>query len=435
MRRSILLAALLALVSSCDPDSKPEVAAPSPPPVAKTSSEPARPLGPPQLPRDRTEGYLAAAAAYERGDFAKSEELRLKLPSSFDVELLGARLLAARGDEIAAVRAIESARARLPGQTRVQATAAEIHAAALRFDSAEAEIREGLALSGPTPDLTRARGVLALVRENGARKGLEHLLAAREAEPALEFCAQPLSQAHLLLGNAALAAQDALDAAGHAKAALAAQPDDLDATLLLSDALAAAGEFAQALELRERALERGADVRGALGLLYARAGTAALLAPERPLAVQRFLRARELGLSDEELGFGATVLEEELRAAVDAGVTAYDAGSFAEARAKFTEALRFDRASIEVHNHLGVVNFKLGEFAAAVDEWTQVLDLARKSSLALPEPVHLNLARALHKAGRRDEIRKVLDDYLAREPQGEFAAETREMLARLDAEK
>ena len=43
--------------------------------------------------------------------------------------------------------------------------------------------------------------------------------------------------------------------------------------------------------------------------------------------------------------------------------------------------------------HLAVVLFREGEFDAAAKEWRWVLEASRARSVALPEPVHLNLAR------------------------------------------
>ncbi|MCC7015250.1 MAG: hypothetical protein IT454_22010 [Planctomycetes bacterium] len=437
-----LMCAVLTCLASCDePTPSPRSAGQTSAPAGSNAEAPsARPgsvpaLLPAQLPRLTTERFVAAVAAYERGELARAEELRLTLPSGLDVELLGARIAAARGDEIAAVRAIEEARERAPDQGRVYATAAEIHAAAGRLASAEDEIREGLERAGPTPDLTRARGVLALCREGGARKGLEHLLAARDKEPTLEYCLVPLAQAHVLLGNAALAGKQPVEAVGHARAALLAWPDDVDATQLLADARAAVGEFGEALELYEKLLARGVDLRGALATLYARAATAALLEKDgRALAVQRYLRARELGLSAEELGFGVSVLHAEAERHIESGLASYDSGALDGARTAFESALRAEPESLEALNHLGVVDFRQARFADAAARWRQVLELAERGGIELPEPVHLNLARALHQAGRRPEVRAVLEHYLARQPEGEFAAETRAMLARLDSE-
>jgi tetratricopeptide (TPR) repeat protein len=369
----------------------------------------------PQAPRLADPAFRAAVESFERGDFERARAQQLALAEGLDVELLGARLSAAQGDDIAAVRAIESLRGRFPGEGRVFATAAEIHAAAGRLTSAEDEIREGLALAGPTADLTRARGVLALCRQGGAPKGLEHLLEALDQVPDLEFTRRPLSQAHLLLGNAALAAENAPEAAGHAKAALLALPDELEAQRLLADALAALGEFDSALEAYEQLAKRGVEVRVALASLYARAATADLLATRKERALERWVRARELGATDEELGFGVNALEKA-----------------AAAQAALQKALRFAPQSLEALHMLGVVKYQSNDLDGAATCWRRAFELASASGEATVEPVHLHLARLHLQRGERERARDVLVSYLTQWPEGEFAASTRELLAQLE---
>ncbi len=385
----------------------------------------------PQAPRLADPRFREAVASFELGEFERAEAQRLTLASGLDVELLGARLSAARGDDIAAVRAIESLRQRFPGEGRVYATAAEIHAAAGRLSSAEEEVREGLALAGPTADLTRARGVLALCREGGARKGLEHLLAALDSVPGLEFTARPLSQAHLLLGNAALAAEKALEAAGHAKAALVAMPGEVEAERLYGDSLAALGEFDKAIDIYEALRTRGVEVQVALITLCTRAATKELLAGRKDAALRRWQRARALGATDEELGFGVAALAKAASERIDAALALHDKGDLDGAKATLTEALAFDPASLEALHHLGVLRYKSADLEGAAEAWSKALEFAYARSLALPEPMHLNLARIHYQREQIPQARAVLERYLAALPEGEFAADTRAMLARL----
>src|SRR5688572_6538699 len=168
MRRFVLLFSLLSIPGGCggSPESQavgtPEDGARGAPPP---STAPALIPLPEQLPRCDDPRYRDAAKLLGSGDVAGAKTLWLTLPASLDAELLGARIHAAGGDDVMAVRAIEAARAGHATQARVYATAAEIHCAGGRLSSAEDEIREGLAMAGPTPDLTRARGVLALCRK------------------------------------------------------------------------------------------------------------------------------------------------------------------------------------------------------------------------------------------------------------------------------
>lgn len=444
LARCALLAGLLA---GCD-ERAPATVVPGAPAAASGGpgtlgaprAEPPRPgpgSGPavllsPQAPRLEDAAFRAAVAAFERGETEPAQAAALALPDGLDIELLRARLAAARGDDIAAVRAIESLRGRFPGEGRVFATAAEIHAAAGRLSSAEDEIREGLALAGPTADLTRARGVLALCREGGAAKGLEHLLAALDLVPALEFTARPLSQAHLLLGNAALAAESPIEAAGHAKAALLALPEEREAERLLADALAAAGDFDAALAAYERLLARGVELRVALLTLYTRAATADLLAGRKEQALERWLRARELGASAADLGFGASALAKAANDAIDLAVEAAAKKDLSAARTALERALRLQPSSIEALYMLGVVRYQSQDLEGAAESWRRAFELALESGEAAPEPVHLHLAKLHLQRAERERARDVLVSYLTQWPEGEFAAATRELLAQVD---
>jgi tetratricopeptide (TPR) repeat protein len=439
VRRPLAWAALLLAAAGCSDSS---ASPPSGPPAAATAPTPApsakaeKPAGAEQRPRSRDPRLIECARALDFGDLSRANAILLALDGTDepDTSLLRARALAAGNDNIGAVAAIESVRRAFPDQGSVYATAAEIHAASGRIESAENEIRAGLAIAGPTPELARARGVLLISREGGAKAGLEHLLEARRADPSLPFCERALAQAHLLLGNASMALKEPAEAVAHARAALVLDPKDQDTRLLLADALMSKGDLAEALEVYEALLADGRDLRTTLAMYYQRAATAALLVPDRPLAVKRYLRARELGLSNEDLGFGLQVLGETASQAIERGIAAYDASDLDAASAAFEEALRCAPDSIEAHNHLGVVRFKQTKFDEAATEWRIVLELAAARNEALPEPVHLNLARALHQSGKLGEVRKVLDAYLAKEPEGEWADPTRAMLQRLDAE-
>ena len=73
--------------------------------------------------------------------------------------------------------------------------------------------------------------------------------------------------------------------------------------------------------------------------------------------------------------------------------------------------------------------FEEGDFAAAAELWSAVVATARAEGLELPDPVHLNLARALHQDGRPpEEVRAVLEAYLEAEPQGTWREATAAML-------
>jgi Flp pilus assembly protein TadD len=175
-------------------------------------------------------------------------------------------------------------------------------------------------------------------------------------------------------------------------------------------------------------------VRATLAQTSKQAATAALVEGRRDAAVERTLRARELGMPESELGFGTTLLAEEAQRALEQGVEAFEAGDAARAEERFERALRLDPRSLAARNHLGVVLFRRGAYAAAAGHWRTLLDAARAEGLELPDPVHLNLARALYLDGRPDEVRALLSAELERDPDGPWADAARELLERLNAE-
>jgi tetratricopeptide (TPR) repeat protein len=400
------------------------VAGPSSAPASPEA--PGRPVQPPQLARSEHDAVQNAIRALEEGDLPEANRSILEIPQSggLDRVLLRARLRALEGDAVGAVRAVESARTDWPDQGRVYATAAEIHAAAGRIESATDEVRRGLEAAGPTPALSRARGVLSLSRQGGADLGLEHLLEARRADPELPFCDRALSQAHVLLGRKAMAADRPLEALGHAKAAQLALAEDVEARELAAEALEAGGDFDGALAAYEALLADGVDVRATLAVTAQRGSTAALLASDRALALERALRARELGLSAGELGFGTTLIEQETDAAIDTGIAHFAAEELDQARAAFELALRCTPDSLEAHNHLAVTLYRAEDPSGAARHWRAVVQVAEREDLELPEPVHLHLARALRDDGREGEARKVLEGYLAARPDGRWASDT-----------
>ncbi len=410
----------LVLLAGCGGDEPARAPAP-----AASPRPPVQPPQPPQLPRSEHDAVRNATLALEQGDLLEANRAVLEIPDGAAQEraLLRARLRAREGDAVGAVRAIEEARARWPDQGRVYGAAAEIHAAAGRLESAQDEIRRGLEAAGPTPALTRARGVLSLVSPGGAELGLEHLLAALAADPGLPFCARPLGQAHVLLGRKAMAAERPLEALGHARAARIAFAGEREALELEAEAHEALGEFGAAIEVFEELLAAGAKVGSTLAITCQRGATAALVAGDRGAALERALRARALGLSDDELGFGATLIEQEAEAALDEGVRHFAAHDLAAARDAFERAVRCAPDSLEARNHLAVTLHGSGDAAGAVRHWRRVVEIAAREDLELPEPVHVRLAQALREDGRADEARDVLRRYLAAHPRGSWAAE------------
>jgi len=348
-----------------------------------------------------------------------------------DHHLLRARWLALRDDVVELTHEIEAARAGWPDQGRVYACAAEIHAAAGRLDAAQQELDEGLAKVGPTPELLRAQGVVALSTPGRAAAGLAALLRAREAVPDLPFSTRITALGHLLVGRQAVR-NGALDEAElHAAAGLALLPDHDDLHELEAEIREARGDFAGAIPYWEDALAAGRDCAGTLALLHQRAATQALVEQGRERALWHYQRARALGLSDEELGFGKDALRDEAERSLEQGFDAWERDDFERAALAFERALELEPAWLEAHNHLAKALFRLGRYDPSVEHFEVALRGLVEAGEPLPEPVHLNLARALFQSGRADEVRALCEAYLEREPDGAWVEATEEMLERL----
>ena len=385
----------------------------------------------PSRSEDPRVAQLREAIEFGRLDLARTLLEQVEALAGFEAPLLRARTELLAGDSVAALRAVEAARAASPGDGRVNACAAEIYAVLGRFEAASEEIARGLELSGRIPDLERATGVSLILQPGGAARGLVHLEKAREADPQVAFVSRPLSQAHLLEGRRALAGGDAAGAYRHAKQARELDPHELFATELEADARAALNDFEGALELYERIEENGKPTADLRADLHQRAATYELVQKNRAQALEHYRRARALGLDDEALGFGATLLRQEATAVIDRGIERYAGGDLPGARQAFEQALEIDSTAIEARNHLAVVSFREGDYAAAAAGWQRVLEASRAGEVELPEPVELNLARALKLDGRDGQAREVLETFLERDPEGSWSREAREALSRL----
>jgi hypothetical protein len=80
------------------------------------------------------------------------------------------------------------------------------------------------------------------------------------------------------------------------------------------------------------------------------------------------------------------------------------------------------------------VRFQRGDPAEAARLWRGVLDEARANGVALPEPVHLNLAKAEMLNGKSAEAKSALEAYLRDDPRGEWTGATRALLAQIESE-
>ena len=156
---------------------------------------------------------------------------------------------------------------------------------------------------------------------------------------------------------------------------------------------------------------------------------------DRETAVRHYVAARELGLDDEGLGFGAQVLAEEEHAALERGIDAAEREDWEAAEREFVRAHELVPADLEAENHLAVARFQRGDYRAAAESWQAVLTRSQAQKVALPDPVPLNLAKAWRLAGEPDRARATVNELLDREPQGPWSEPARELLAVLEAEQ
>ncbi len=382
------------------------------------------------LARSSDPRLAQARAALQDGRLDAARVLAEQIGASAGVEgpLLAARVAQRTGDLVGALRLVEDARRASPGDPRVYATAAEVYAWDGRKQTAQEEIDRGVRVAGDAPPLDRARAAVYLAVPGGAAGALEHLARAIAADPDLPYVHELRVQAHVLRGREMLGAADAVGAAEQATLGLELAPADLDLRQLRGDALAAAGHFERACDVFEGLLAEGLAVEGTLATLHQRAATAALIERGRDAALAHVFRARELGTPTDQLGFGRDLLVQCALDALDAGIALYEADDLAGARERFERALELDPDSLEARDRLGVVLYRQERYGAAALAWQELLTEAERQGRALPRPVHLSLARALALAGRPDEASTLLEGWLERDPESEWAADTRALL-------
>ncbi|TDJ67537.1 MAG: tetratricopeptide repeat protein [Planctomycetota bacterium] len=466
MRPQLKLATALALLAAvsgpaCSGAADDARAAVSPPDVRRTvrSDDPRAVAARKAI--DEGRGSLARSLVAQIGDAAGVEGL-----------LLAARVAALEDEDTEAGRLVEEARRRAPNDSRVFATAAELHAARGRLQTADDEIKRGVEVCGATPELMRARGVYLICHQGLAEAGLRLLESARAEDPELPFLGRPLGQAHLLCAKQCMARGELDEALVHAEQSLAFDSGDPDARRFLAEVLIASGDFKRAITIYEELITEGLPLGAEVAVHCKNAGFFALLRQEQDEAVRYFARARELGLTGEQLGTGLHVLRgaadarvEAARAAyaegdlpgaeararealqlspgheaaraelasysVHSGLVAMRAGDFEEAERLYRVAIVEDSESIEARTFLGHALYAQGDYTGAADAWRWVVDTARLEALELPEPVHFNLAQANFLADRLHEARTVLEEYLVLEPHGRYFDETRERLSAL----
>lgn len=407
--------------------------APPPAPTAAATPPSRSAAAPPAAGSAQRLSEIAAALDAGRLDNARLLLTQLGDAGGFEGGLLRARLALFSRDNIGALRELEAARASAAdthARIAVHATAAELYCMLEKLPAAEDEIRAGLALDAEAPPLLRARALLLLSRPGSSEAGLELLDRALERDPALPFTAVMRREARLLAARAKLQRQEAEPALALIRAVRASDPSLVEARELEAEALAAAKDLEGACRVLEELRADGTDPGVALADAHRRAGMLCLLEQRRDAALEHFARARELGATDAELGSAAELL---FRAGADATAAGFEklrARDVDAAGAAFTRALHFDPDAIEARHHLARVDFERARYGAAAAGWRRVLEQARAQDLALPEPVHVLLARAYLRSGAADQARAVLEAYLRDTPEGQWASQTR---AELDA--
>ena len=375
-------------------------------------------------------------AALDAGLLDAAATLLDQIGDSIGVEapLLRARIVLLQGDAVASLRFIESAKQLASGDARVLATEIEIHVALDRLVGARELLRAAYKAAGRTPELERARGVLLIRTPGGGREGLTALETARELDPNLPFLGFPLAQAHHLVGREALGADAPDQALVHALLAREHDSLNLDYRELEAEARAGMGDFEGSLALYRELQADGRVLGETLAVMHKTWGTQLLLEQRREEALAQYCAARDLGL---ELGeFADALLADQAQARIDAGAVLAEDEDWSAASDRFRAALDLAPENVEAWNHLGVCLFREGDYYGAGEVWAEVLLIAARDELVLPEPVHLNLARAWRLAGESSRARSVLSAFLD-QPDVEsspWVEETRDMLARLESD-
>jgi len=417
---------------------------------------------------------VAARDAIDRGRLQLARGLVRQVEDSAGIEgtLLAARVASLAGEDSEAGRKIEEARRMDSADPRVYATAAELHAAAGRMETAELEIQRGLEAAGVCPELERARGVFMIVSPGGAVQGLKLLESAIASDPELPFVNRALGQAHLVVAKLRDRAGDPVLALKHAERSLEFDPEDVDARRFHADALAGIGDLGAAVTIYEQLMQEGEPLSADLANLYWRIGVAALAQKKRDQSIEAFLLARGLGMSDDDLSTGALVLESAAEEKVAVAREAFDKGDLEFAQALIEEALqlwprsaaaRGEHASYEVfrgqeaegleesivhykkaveidpnsyegHYFLGIALRLSKDYEGAARELAWVVDSARADEIVLPDPVHLSLAQVQFEAGDTEDSVLTLETYLTQEPFGQYVDQTRELLDALRVE-
>ncbi len=425
-------------------------------------------------PRSTDARVQSLRDAIGEGDVEVAKELMAQvagLPGLQAEEMIfQARLCSMQGEALRALKWVETARAQYPDDARVAATSIELSATEQRYDSAYEELKVSQQRFGETPELLRAEAIWTIFRpglRQGSR-GVDLLERAVAADPGLPYAKWPLSEAHRLRAQS-LAATRLAEAVQHAEKSVEYSPENRISRELLGDLYMSSQRWGEGIELLEGLLVEGEPIEAKVGLYCKNAGVVALTQGDKQLALDYFVRARELGLDAQALGTGYQLLRRsaleqaskasgalkandlpsamvhlgraqqywpdatEVRALlcdlkVRDGLLAYSKGDFVGAQENFSSALVEDPESLLARHLLGRTFMQRGMRPQAIEAWSNVLQAAYANKIALPDPVHLGLATAYELEEQRPDAKAALLAYLDHYPEGEFAPETRERL-------
>lgn len=290
-----------------------------------------------------------------RPDLARTviESFGSDLVAQLGVEepLLRARISFLEGNEAEWLALVEEARAMDPKDPRPYATAVEIYAAMGRMEAARAELQRGAAAVGSvvTPELQRARGIVAIVTPGGAKAGLSFLEAAYRADDQLPFIARPLGQAYYLMAQAAFAEDRPELALERMEDSLRFDPEDPDVRKFYGKLLIGVREdFVAGLDVLEELLREGEPISVELGRHHWQAGLLAQVQGKPEIARKHYIRAKELGSREVESGTARTFMRDQSSSALKKAVAAAKLGDDDGVRAAVAEftALRTDPQDI-----------------------------------------------------------------------------------------
>ena len=200
--------------------------------------------------------------------------------------------------------------------------------------------------------------------------------------------------AHLQLAYLERARGDMRAAIASAQRAVELRPGDAESAALLAAYLTEAGRAADAAQFLRPWLERDdadLDVLNALGIALSTAGR-----PREALDVLE--RARRAHPTNTQ-------------SIVNIGTVCLMSGDVAGARAAFEAALEIDPDVARAHNSLGVIAAREGRMPEAVERWKRAVALNPEDYQTL-----YNLGSHLWQAGRREEARPYLEQYLRAAP-------------------